>query len=523
MPRSAAIASEAEKTEDAQPVAESAAGAATDEAADAPAAGVDETGVVLSLDLQQAHSDPTKVVCGYLQKRGDSFTAFKDRYVVLDGGVLSYYTKETDYDRKAKPKKDRAIPLKYYAVARGPIENKAEDGQLNFQLVPIVSREEAAEVGLPGSKKSKLRVFVFRAAKEGDRDDWMRCFFAEECHTENELRAFLDAQTFKDLRVPEGEDPCERLRLARDGPIATAAEEEAAAAAAAAAAVAVVAGAAVIADAAAAEEPAAAEEEPAAAEAEAPAAAEEEEPAATEEEEPAATEEAAAAAAAAAAVAVVAGAAVIADAAAEEEEPAAAEEEAPAAAEEEAPAAAAAEEEPTAEAADGEAAEAEEADAVEAEAAASSASAADTEAAAASTSEPKTGKMMKKGETNAKWDMRGLRLEAGKLTYLKNGKKAKSKRNPIDVTTCSIVPPALLQLDAATRARVSAKKQLTLEQEADKTKALTEEQTATFLVLAPNEGGGKALYLDAESAEERDEWAAAILAQGSAEAETYSA
>lgn len=132
------------------------------------------------------------------------------------------------------------------------------------------------------------------------------------------------------------------------------------------------------------------------------------------------------------------------------------------------------------------------------------------------------GTMMKKGEKNNKWDSRGLKLLDGKLTYLKNGRPATSKRNPIAVSSVKVVPPSLLVTDAAARARVSAKKGLTLAQEGDKSIPLTEEQTATLLVLTAVSGNGKAFYLDAASPAERDDWAAAIIAEGSSEAGSFS-
>lgn len=459
----------------------------------------------VAVELEEAHHDPDKVVCGYLLKRGDRRAMgrkFQDRYIVLDGGVLSYYNKDTEYDRKKKPNKSRAIALRHYSVVRGPDEGSKGDAALNFMLVPLLDAAGAKDAGIPLSSSGKPRVFDFRAAKQEDRDAWMRCFRKENCAGEAELRAWLAPEGFAKLRVPPGPDPVADVMA--DSP------EEAAAAVA--------------------EEEPAAEGEAAAEEAGAAAAADggEEEPAAEEAEVDAEAITAAAAAAAAAAAQ-----------AAETEAAAAGEEEAGAAEgkeDEEGEQAAAAE----AVAAEGEAAAAAEAVAATTTAAAVAAAEAEEEdgededaaeedgeaageedgeaAAAASASSGSTvtkrGSLIKRAEKKFRWEERNLVLAGGKVTYMKGTKVRKSPRNPITVSEWSVAAPGSLLEDAELIKRTRAAKRLTPDQIKAGPKALSEEQAGVFLVLRPAGGKGVPFYFEAGSAEERDSWADALVEAG---------
>ncbi|KAA0176709.1 hypothetical protein FNF27_01990 [Cafeteria roenbergensis] len=477
---------------------------------------VDKSDITESMNLELAHDDPSKVVCGYLSKRGSTSVmfdrGFRDRYVVLDGGVLSYYNKESDYDRKKPANKESAIPLQHYAVVRGPDEGKSGDADLNFQLVPMASGKDAAEKGVVMSASGKPRVFVFRAGRKEDRDAWITCFRREHCKNEAALRRRIEEKSFGVLKVPEGPD-------VDDGIAAEAAAAAASAAATAVAPLAEAAEAAVVEAEAAGSSGAASEADAAAEAVEAEGSAvESEADAAAAVEGGAADVEAEAAAVAASADASEAASGASTPAPAAEAEAVSAE---AAAVEAEAVSAEAAavegDADADADAADGDddgadSPAAEEGTEGAAAAAAAATSAASSEADAESGEVIKEGSLNKKGETNSNWGKREVVVQGGTATYRNKGKLSKSARNPIKLALVAVVAKSALPRCAALRPR-AAQRNKKLKKASNSMSASDVER---FVVLKPLEGGSPFLF-EASSAAEADEWAAAFKAGGASE------
>jgi PH domain len=164
-------------------------GAQAEGAGGAGAAGAQE-GAEGAKEGKSDDADP-EVVVGYVEKKGEDVIArWKRRFIVLDGGILSYFVNESDYDAKKPPNRQRAIELKKYAILSGPSPDT--DGR-GFYLQPI--DEEATDI--VKAAKGGARIFYFRSLKAADRQAWLETFHSEGCLNAEEFQRHKDAKKAK--------------------------------------------------------------------------------------------------------------------------------------------------------------------------------------------------------------------------------------------------------------------------------------------------------------------------------------
>lgn len=113
--------------------------------------------------------DSSHIVSGVLRKMGKGLTGYKNRFVVLDNGNLSFYTDESAYvdsDGAARIK-GRILKLSAYRVVPDPKDSK----NLTLLLQPV----NAAETGA-GDREWQLQSLTAEICKE-----WVDAFAAAGC------------------------------------------------------------------------------------------------------------------------------------------------------------------------------------------------------------------------------------------------------------------------------------------------------------------------------------------------------
>ena len=158
---------------------EVAAVAAAEEAEDTTAGAAEEQDQEVDLNADNAApsrrgsvsggDDSSHIVSGVLRKMGKGLTGYKNRFVVLDNGNLSFYTDESAYvdsDGAARIK-GRILKLSAYRVVPDPKDSK----NLTLLLQPV----NAAETGA-GDREWQLQSLTAEICKE-----WVDAFAAAGC------------------------------------------------------------------------------------------------------------------------------------------------------------------------------------------------------------------------------------------------------------------------------------------------------------------------------------------------------
>jgi hypothetical protein len=137
-----------------------------------------------------------QVIAGFLMKKGEPGTGFlgmggtswKLRYIVVDRGQLTFYKSEADYEQRKPPVKNRIVPLRLYAVCKGPDEDPR-----SFCLRPIPEdtaegreRKERGDGDYVRNSDGSARLFELRSVEIADRNDWINVFVEDGCMSEDE-------------------------------------------------------------------------------------------------------------------------------------------------------------------------------------------------------------------------------------------------------------------------------------------------------------------------------------------------
>jgi hypothetical protein len=114
---------------------------------------------------------PAAPVMGYLTKKGEFANMFtgaswKRRWMVLEGGELTYYTDQLAYERSEKPLKGHRIPV---AALRVVLDAEGAD----ITLAPLVG-EDGMPVGAGGGGGGEAsRKWFFLADSKADMVKWL--------------------------------------------------------------------------------------------------------------------------------------------------------------------------------------------------------------------------------------------------------------------------------------------------------------------------------------------------------------
>ncbi|CAE7488894.1 unnamed protein product, partial [Symbiodinium sp. KB8] len=113
--------------------------------------------------------DGPLIVGGWLKKAGEHglFRAYKNRYIVLDSGFMSYYHDRQSYDEGERAIRDSKIPLNLYTVRLCDDDSSGT----TFKLVPTS----------PDTNPKGAREWIFQAPTAEVAQDWVEMFRDAGC------------------------------------------------------------------------------------------------------------------------------------------------------------------------------------------------------------------------------------------------------------------------------------------------------------------------------------------------------